>query len=240
MSALKGDRAWVVGGTVAGLAVAAMAWFFVVNPELSNASSLDEQTVSAQTQNISLQSKLHKLQADNANMDALVGSLQEARTELPVESSLAEYTRQLTGYAVQNGVSISGITAGEPAAMTSVAPPAAVAPAAGSTAAGNAAAASGTSTTPKTGTSVVSPAGQLYGLPLTVVVKGTAARDLGFLADIQGPTRRAALVSGAQLTGDTTKRDGTMQLTVQLQVFVAPQAPGAVDELLARLNDKSN
>ena len=90
---------------------------------------------------------------------------------------------------------------------------------------------------PAAGTTLVSPAGQLFGLPLTVVVKGTATSDLGFLADIQGPTRRAALVSGTQMTGDTTKRDGTMQLTVQLQVFVAPQAPGAVDELLDRLAD---
>ena len=81
-----------------------LAWFLVVNPELSNASSLDEQTVASQTQNLSLQSKLHRLQADNANMDALVASLQEARTELPVDSSLADYTRQLTGYAAKNGV----------------------------------------------------------------------------------------------------------------------------------------
>jgi hypothetical protein len=239
MSALKSDRTWMVGGAVAGLVIAALAWLLVVNPELSNASSLDEQTLASQTQNISLQSKLHRLQADNANKDALVASLREARTELPIDSSLADFTRQLTGYAAKNGVSISGITAGEPAAMTSAAPVAAPAPAAGTgstTATGSAAGAPAARTS---GTSLVSPAGQLYGLPLTVVVKGRAANDLAFLADVQGPARRAALVSGAQLTGDTTKRDGTMQLTIQLQVFVAPQAPSAVDALLDRLGNQT-
>jgi hypothetical protein len=68
-----------------------------------------------------------------------------------------------------------------------------------------------------------------------VVVKGSAVNTLRFLAAVQGPNRRAALVSGTQLTGDTTKRGVAMQLTIQLQVFVAPQAPGAVDALLQRL-----
>jgi hypothetical protein len=73
-----------------------------------------------------------------------------------------------------------------------------------------------------------------------VVVKGAAVNDLRFLAAVQGPGKRAALVSGTQLTGDTTKRGAAMQLTIQLQLFVQPQAPGAVDALLKRLSDGSN
>jgi hypothetical protein len=236
MSGLKGDRVWMVGGAVAGVVLSALAWFMVINPELSNAASLDEQTADSQTQNISLQSKLHRLQADNANIEALVAALREARTELPVNSSLADYTRQLTEYAGKNRVNISGITAGEPAALTS-AVPAAAAPAAGTGSATDNPPATGAPAARASGATAVSPAGQLYGLPLTVVVKGSAANDLGFLADIQGPARRAALISASQLTGDTTKRDGTMQLTVQLQVFVAPQAPSAVDAVLDRLGN---
>jgi hypothetical protein len=54
MSGMKGDRVWLAGGAVAGVLISALAWFMVVSPELSNASSLDEQTVASQTQNISL------------------------------------------------------------------------------------------------------------------------------------------------------------------------------------------
>ncbi|MDQ1743180.1 MAG: hypothetical protein QOE23_1519 [Pseudonocardiales bacterium] len=230
MSGLKGDRVWMVGGAVAGVVVSALAWFMVINPELSNAASLDEQTADSQTQNISLQSKLHRLQADNANMDVLVASLRETRTALPVTSDLAEFTRQLSGYASANRVSLSGITAGEPAAMTSAAPAAATT----SGTAGTAATAGTGAPAARTAPAAV---GQLYGLPLTVVVKGSPAGDLGFLAAVQGPGRRAALVSGTQLTADNTKRGGAVQLTIQLQVFVSPQPPGAVDELLDRLAD---
>jgi hypothetical protein len=231
MSGMKGDRVWLAGGAVAGVVISALAWFMVVSPELSNASSLDEQTVASQTQNISLQSKIHRLQADNSNMDALVASLRQARTALPVTTGLAEFTRQLSAYATEYGVVISGITAGDPAALTSATP----APAAAGAAAAAAAPAAGSAskTPPAAGAPKASPAGQLYALPLTVVVKGSAVNDLRFLAAVQGPGRRAALVSGTQLTGDASKRG--MQLTIQLQVFVAPQAPGAVDALIQRL-----
>jgi hypothetical protein len=230
MSGMKGDRVWLAGGIAAGVVISALAWFMVVSPELSNASSLDEQTVASQTQNITLQSKIHRLQADNSNMDALLTSLQQARTALPVTTGLADFTRQLSGYARQYGVTISGITAGDPSALTSPAPAAAATPAP---------AASTPPAKPAAGT-VPSAAGQVYALPLTVVVKGTGANDLRFLASVQGPGRRAALVSGTQLTGDTTKHGAAMQLTIQLQLFVAPQAPGAVDALLKRLSDGSN
>jgi hypothetical protein len=235
MSGAKGDRLWMAGGGVAGVVIAALAWFMVVSPELSNASSLDEQTIAAQTQNISLQSKIHRLQADNANMDALVNSLRQARTALPVDSSLAEFTRQLTGYASQHGVSISGITAGEPMALTSTVPAAGAA--AGAAAAAPAAPVAGSAAVPPTGVSTASAAGRTYALPLTVVVKGPAANDLNFLAALQGPGKRAALVTGTQLTGDTVKRGAAMQLTVQLQLFVTPQSSSPVDELLRRLSE---
>lgn len=231
MSGMKGDRLWMAGGGVAGLVITALAWFMVVSPELSNASSLDEQTLAAQTQNVSLQSKIHRLQADNSNMDALVDSLRQARAALPVDSSLAEFTRQLSGYASQHGVSISGITAGEPMALTTAAP-AAAAPAAAA-----AAPAAGASPVPPPAVSVASAAGRTYALPLTVVVKGGVANDLNFLAALQGPGKRAALVTGTQLTGDTTKRGVAMQLTVQLQLFVTPQASSPVDDLLQRLSE---
>ncbi|MEO6502764.1 MAG: hypothetical protein ABIQ09_12710 [Jatrophihabitantaceae bacterium] len=233
MSAAKGDRLWMAGGAVGGVVISALAWFMVVSPELSNASSLNEQTLSSQTQNVSLQSKIRRLQADNANMDALVGSLRQARAALPVESNLAEFTRQLSGYASQHGVSIGAITAGEPMALTSTAP----APAAGAATAAPAAPAAGSAPVTPPPVSVASADGRTYALPLTVVVKGAAANDLRFLAAIQGPGKRAALVTGAQLTGDNTKRGAAMQLTIQLQLYVTPQASNPVDDLLKRLSD---
>ncbi|HEX8092974.1 hypothetical protein [Jatrophihabitans sp.] len=228
MSGVKGDRLWLAGGVGAGVVISALAWFMVVSPELSNATSLDQQTLASQTQNITLQTKIHRLQADNSNMDALVASLQQARTALPVDTELAAYTRQLSGYATEYAVSISSITAGDPASLASTVPAAAAPGAAGSSTA--------TPAAPPAAGAVATPAGQTYALPLTVVVKGSPTKVLRFLAAVQGPGKRAALVSGTQLTGDATKH-GIGHLTIQLQLFAAPQPPGAVDALLQRLSE---
>lgn len=218
MKVFDNDRVWMAGGGLGAVVIAAVAWFGVVSPELSNAASLDEQTLAAQTQNVTLQTKLNRLRADNANLDALVNSLKQARTALPVETGLAEFTRQLSGYASDNAVSVSAITAGEPTSVSSTGTGAAAAPARGGT---------------------VTPAGQTFALPLTVGVKGSAANDLRFLQAVQGLGRRAVLVSGTQLTGDANTRGAAMQLTVQLQLFVAPQAPGSGDALAQQASGTS-
>jgi hypothetical protein len=200
MSGFKTDRLWMAGGATGALVIVAIAWFFAAGPELSNASALDSQTLSAQSQNLALQSKIRRLQDENANMSALTASLQQARTALPTGAGLADYTQQLSQYASQLGVSITSITAGLPTPATS--------------AGQKAVAAHGASA-----------AGQLFALPVTVVIKGKAADDLRFLSAIQGTDKRAALVSAAQLTSDATKAGGSTQLTAQLQLFVAPQSP---------------
>jgi Tfp pilus assembly protein PilO len=209
MKALKSERFWLVGGTLAAVLVAAVAWFGAVGPELSNASSLESQTVDAQTQNISLQAKIHKLQQDNADMPKLINSLLQARTALPIDTEIAAYTQRLSDYAGKNHVVVSGINASDPVSATAK-PGQPAAPAAGAV------------------------AGQLYALPLTVIVKGAIANDLQYLKTVQSDTR-AALVTSTQLANDPSKNGSLTQLTIQLQVFVAPQTPEVTKALLRQL-----
>lgn len=210
MNALKNDRFWVACGVLGALVVAALAWFIAVGPELSNASSLDAQTADAQIENATLQVKLHKLQADNANMGALTTALEQARTALPVDTDIASYTMQLTTWAAQSHVTVTGISGSAP--VSAITKPGQVA-------------------APITS----SVAGQLYALPLTVIVKGSIAADENFLKRVQATGQRAALVNGAQLTNDPGKTGTAAQLTMQLQVFVAPQSPAALAALQKQL-----
>jgi hypothetical protein len=208
MNALKSDRFWLLGGVLAAIVVAALAWFFAVGPQLSNASSLQSQTTDAQTQNAALQANIRKLQRQNSDMTALTAALQQARTALPVDTEIAAYTKQLSDYAASNHVQIVGINAGAPVSgMTKPGQPAV--PAGGSA------------------------AGQLFGLPMTVIVKGNINDDLKYLRAIQtGP--RAALVTSTQIASDAAK-GGVPQLTIGLAVFVAPQTPDVVAELQKQL-----
>ena len=209
MNALKSERFWLVGGTLAAVLVAAVAWFGAVGPELSNASSLDSQTVDAQTQNVSLHAKIRKLQRDNANMPQLIVSLLQARTALPIGTDIADYTQRLSDYAVQNHVVVTGINASAPVSATAK-PGQPAAPTAGSV------------------------AGQLYALPLTVIVKGGISADLLYLKAVQSDSR-AALVTSTQLANDASNTSSPTQLTIQLQVFVAPQTPEVTAALLRQL-----
>jgi Tfp pilus assembly protein PilO len=210
MNALKSERFWLVGGTLAAVLVAAVAWFGAVGPELSNASSLEAQTVDAQTQNISTQAKIRKLRQDNADMPKLVTALLQARTALPIGTDIATYTQRLSDYAAKNHVVVTGINASAPVSATARA---------------------GQPTTPVAG----SVAGKLYALPLTVIVKGAIPNDLQYLKAVQSDSR-AALVTSTQLANDASKSGNSLtQLTIQLEVFVAPQTPEMTKALLAQL-----
>ena len=215
MNALKSERFWLIGGVLAAVVVAAGAWFGAVSPELSNASSLNSQTADAQTQNLALQAKLRKLQRDNADMATLAGSLLQARTALPFDTSIADYTHRLSDYAGQNHVAIAAVNASPPVtAITAPGKPAAP-PVAGQT------------------------AGKLFALPLTVIVKGSIANDLAYLKAVQSDPR-AALVTSVQMANDASKTGDLTQLTVQLQVYVAPQTPQVTAALQQQLASGSN
>ena len=209
MNALKSDRFWMLGGVLAAIVVAALAWFLAVGPELSHASSLESQTTDAQDQNAALQVNIHKLQQQNSDMTALTAALQKARTALPVDIDIAAYTKQLTDYAASNHVQVVGLSASAPVSAL-LKPGQPVTPAAGAA------------------------AGQLFALPLTVIVKGSPADDLKYLTAVQtGP--RAGLVTSTQLAANAATTGNFTQLTIQLQVFVAPQTPDAVAELQKQL-----
>lgn len=212
MNALKSERFWLVGGALAAVIVAAAGWFGAVGPQLSNASSLDSQTLDAQTQNMTLQAKIRKLQ--HADMTALTASLQQTRSALPIETDIAGYTHQLSGYAVQNHVTVTGINAAAPVSATAKPGQPAV-PVAGSA------------------------AGGLFALPLTVIVKGSIANDLAYLKAVQADPR-AALVTSAQLANDASKTGDLTQLTIQMQVYVAPQTPELTAALEKQLATSSH
>lgn len=215
MNALKSERFWLVGGALAAVVVAAVAWFGAVSPELSNASSLNSQTADAQTQNLALQAKIRKLQRDNANMSTLASSLLQARTALPFELGIAEYTHRLSDYAGLNHVTVTAVNASPPVTANPAPGKPAAAPVAGST------------------------AGKLFALPMTVIVKGNIANDLAYLRTVQADPR-AALVTSVQLANDASKTADLTQLTIQLQVFVAPQTPAVAAALQQQLAAGSN
>jgi hypothetical protein len=207
--------------------VGAIAWFTAVGPQLSNVSAFGSQTTAAQDQNVVLQAKLRKLQADNANLAGLTSDLKDSQAQLPRDSGLPDFTRQLATEAAASIVTITGINAGAPTA---------VAAAAAAPAAGDATASDGKAAAP----AAVTAAGKLFALLVTVISTGTALHLQEFLNKIQQNGPRRALLQSAQFTPAGATGSGSIDagaiMTVQLQVFVAPQSAAAEAQLQKQLN----
>jgi hypothetical protein len=215
------ERLWIGGGSVATVLLAAVAWMVVVNPKLSDASSLRDQTDSAKSANFVLQTKIDKLQKDKANLPALQKSLDEAQAALPAQSGLDAFTRQIGAQAAAAHVTVTSITAGAP---TPVGGPAAAPAAASGDSATTPAPASSSAPAPAPAAAPgAAAASGVYAIPVTIAVTGSPAAEVRFLQLIQGPGGRAVLVTSAQMSDASADGSGGANLTIQLQAFAAPQ-----------------
>jgi hypothetical protein len=194
-------RLWIGGGVVAALLVVIASWFLAISPELSSADSVRGEADSAQTQNVTAQAKLNRLQQKSEHKDELVATLRSALAALPPDDGLSDLTRQLTAQATLSGVGLTSVTVGTSTAANSATPAPAGAAA------------------PQTG---------LLATQVTLVTNGKLAQQLAFLhlVQIEGPRR--ALVTSAQFTpadsgGSTGSIDGTSTATLSLTVFSEPQ-----------------
>jgi hypothetical protein len=216
MSATGRRQIWIGVGVLGVLLVVVLAWFALIGPELASATSLDNETSQTQTQNTVLQGKVAKLQADSANMDGLNQQLRDAQAALPPDSGMPDFTRQLGQQAAVAGVVITDITTGAPVAAGS------------------------SSTTPVPANGSLPAAGNLFAVPVTVTANGSLSAHRALLAAIEQEGPRRALIGSvtfgsAAATAGSSSVDTATTMTVQLQVFVAPQTPAAQAELLKQL-----
>ena len=102
-------RLWLGGGAIAAVLIVLLGWFFVINPQLSAASSIRDQADSARQQNTVLQTNNDRLKIENDNAAVLRAGLSAALAELPHDSGLPEFTRQLSAQATANSIALSSV-----------------------------------------------------------------------------------------------------------------------------------
>jgi type IV pilus assembly protein PilO len=227
MAASRNDRLWVAGGAAGALLVALLAWLLVINPELSNASSLRDQTNAAQTQNTVLQAKVRALQAEDANKVKLTEEMRQALNALPITNGIDDLTRQLSGHAAAALVKIKAITVGAPAPVTLTG---------GS--------ATSSSSAPPGAAAGGATAGKLYSIAITLISEGSTPHQQAFLDRIQRIGPRRVLISSTQFAPGAAALTGSIEsastMTAQLQVFSSPQTPAQAEELARLLGNGSN
>jgi Tfp pilus assembly protein PilO len=192
--ASSNERVWIGGSVLGAVLVAALAWMFVISPEFSHASSLNDQTSSAQQQNSLLQIKTNKLRKQSQNLPQLTQQLAQARAGLPSASGLTDFTRQVSALATSQDVTLSQVTVG-----------------AAKSASGNPAAAGGLYAIAITLTT----AGEVHHLEAFINNLQYVGNRRVLISSVQlAPSANAKTVSISQAAS----------ATIQLAVFVAPQS----------------
>jgi Tfp pilus assembly protein PilO len=192
------ERIWIGSSVIGAALVAALAWMFVISPEMSHASSLNDQTASAQQQNTLLQIKTNKLRKQSQELPQLTQQLAQTRAGLPSSSGLTDFTRQVSALASSLDLTLSQVTVG-------------------------AAKAAGGSPT-----AVGAAANGLYAIAITLTTAGDVHHLEAFLNNLQYVGNRRVLISSVQLApsanAKTVSISQAASATVQLSVFVAPQS----------------
>ncbi len=205
----RDKRLWLGGGLATLAIVALAAWLLLIGPKLTDSQDLRTQTEAVRAENAALAAGTAALRTKFEQLPALRADVTDALAALPPDSGLPELSRQLSRQARENSVVLDSIQV------------------ATSTAAG---------VDPVTGaTDAAAPAGAVA-IPVTLLSRGSAAEQRGFLRSIQLDGPRRALVTSASLTATARGSvDSRSSMTTQITVFTAP-LPAAqraqLDELL--------
>lgn len=114
-------------GALAGaVALSALAWFLLIGPQRDETVSMEEQTATAQGQELVEQRKLARLNAEFADRDRYAAELAANRQALPTAAATGGLLRELQTAGEAAGVSVTSVTAGNPAELKDTAGVAAV------------------------------------------------------------------------------------------------------------------
>ena len=230
-SRIQDKRLWLGGGAAIAVLIVVAGWFFVINPELTAAASYRDQTDAAAQQNAVLQAKNAKLMIENGQAATLREGLAASLAELPFDSGLPEFTRQVSAQATASSVALTSVVVGGAAAVP---------PAAGDVAATTAAAATDAATTTAATPTAAAATTGLVAIPITLVATGLGSDLTAFITAIQVDGPRRALVTDSQMApagGDAAAGiQGNSTLTLQLTIFsnpLSPDAQAALEKLLS-------
>jgi Tfp pilus assembly protein PilO len=108
------NRLWLIGGALGAVALLAVGWFFLINPQHERASSLREKAAAEELKVVSLRHRLAELKQQKNNLSEYEGQLARDRQALPKTSGLSDFLRELQAAGDHTGVSVSGVIVGAP------------------------------------------------------------------------------------------------------------------------------
>lgn len=210
------ERVWLFGALIVGLLLLLIGYTMFISPQNSKTSSAHSRVASAQEANMRLEARIAALRSESANLAKYQAEGQAAELALPTTSGLPDFLRTLQSIGNATLTTVSSLTVGVPADVTSVA----------------AGAAGGSASTPSKAAAAAASGGvRIYALPITAQITGSSSALDSFLTQLQTVQPRAVLISqltessASTATGANAASAPTgsaLQLT--MQAFVAPSS----------------
>jgi type IV pilus assembly protein PilO len=216
------SKQWTIGAALAVLLVLAAGFLLLVQPQRSEAASLQEQTAQQEAAADALRTKLNQLKVQEQDLPRQQAKLEEIRSRLPDTPALPSLIRSLTDAAEASGAELTTLAPSAPVEVastsgsaTAVKPQAAVDAAAGSAAAAAPAQAQAQSV--------------LKQIPLSIEVTGSYATLTAFVTQLEG-LQRSMLVTGVNIAaeGDTSSDPLTLNLSAAVFMTAEEAAPQAI------------
>lgn len=181
------NRMWVIGAVLAIVVVIAAGWFIGISPQLTSASSANNERTSVMAANARNEILLAKLKRDYQNIDALKNQVATLQESVPTSADISSLVTELNTLANVRKVTLKSITVSDAKPYT----PAIQAVRKGDTSAAQ--------TNPKiTSTNFVT-------IPVQIGITGDYGKVLDFVNDIQ-QGRRLFLVSAFSSMGSTNAK----------------------------------
>ncbi len=175
------NRLWALGSAVLVVAIVAMGWFLGISPKLSEASTADEQRVTAETQNIAQAAEVAKIKKQYEQLPALKQQLAVLRGAMPTDDELSTFLGELHKLEQTNGVTLISVETKDALPYTPVDKP---------------------FTTVSTTNPLVTPE-NFVAIPMTLNVTGAPDRVMDFVQGVQTGDR-LFLVTALNLAEDET------------------------------------
>jgi hypothetical protein len=189
VNALRLRQIWLGVAALGVIVVLALGYFLIVGPQLASLASARVESDGIEDQNAMIQTQIDKLSTQSGSLDALTAQLAVLRTQLPTDNGTGVFISQLQTLGDQDAVTVTSYTVGDPAVV-----------AADAASATDAAAAA-----PATAS-----ASQLWALPVTVTVRGSAGHVDDFAADLLGDGTRATLVTSSVIVPASGAAKGSL------------------------------
>jgi hypothetical protein len=211
------ERNLLLGGVFAAFFLVLIGYMFFIGPQRGQTSDVKAQRDTAQSANLTLQTRIHNLQQETKNLATYQAQVRTAQLALPSTSGLPDFLRTLQSIGSATLAKVSALTVGPPTDVTAVsggAPAASVPPAGGAP--------------------VASSVLHVYALSITASVNGSAAQLDHFLGQLQSVQPRAVLISAlTEGAGSTTGQVAGTTLQLTMQAFVAPTSAAEQAQLSA-------